>query len=54
MSNPSGVPIFEFFAAFALPLFVRRLLLVLVYSLLTWGVMMIQDALAEAGVEVGG
>ncbi|MBI3959436.1 MAG: mechanosensitive ion channel [Chloroflexi bacterium] len=36
MNNPSGSPVFDLFAAFALPLFVQRLLLVLFYFVVAW------------------
>lgn len=36
MSTPSGIPIFDIFGAFVLPLAIQRLLLILVYSLLAW------------------
>jgi small-conductance mechanosensitive channel len=36
MNNPIGVPIFDIFSAFVLPLAIQRLILVLIYSCLAW------------------
>jgi len=36
MSNSSGIPLFDLFTAFILPLTVQRLLLVAVYSFIAW------------------
>ena len=36
MSNPIGIPIFDIFSIFVLPLAVQRLILILTYAILAW------------------
>ena len=36
MSNPTGVPIFDIFSGFVLPLAIQRLILIFIYSGLAW------------------